>query len=168
MFKDKKNVIILLLSIIIFLLVIGFIICFVITKPKDKPSIDASKLSNVELLEMFNQEGYKIEMTNIDGTLYLMLKNKKEGITIQRIPNTLVGTLMTFGDDSINDEMADIITLSSNDTKEKEQQYKAFKSWLEYYNVSKTRISEMLDDYYGDNKDEVEYIDTEELLKSFK
>ncbi len=168
MFKDKKNVIILLLSIIILLLIIGFIIFFVITKPKDKPSIDASKLSSIELLEMFNQEGYKIEMTNIDGTLHLDLENEKEGITIQKIPNTLVGTLMTFNDDSINNEMADIITLSYNDTKEKEQQYKAFKSWLEYYNVSKTQISEMLDDYYNDNKNEIEYVDTEELLKSFK
>lgn len=167
MFKNKKNVIILLLSIIILLLVVAFIIFFIVSKPNKKTFIDASKLSNSELLEMFRQEGYQINMTNIDGNLYLSLENEKEGITIQRIPNTLVGTLMTFNDNSINDKTADIITLSYNDTEEEQQQYEAFKSWLEYYNVGKAQISEMLDNYYSNNKNEVEYIDTKELLKSF-
>ncbi len=77
MLKDKKNIIILLLSIIIFLLILGFIIFFITNKLKDKSSIDASKLST-------------------------------------------------------------------------------------------TKLSEMLDTYYENNKDKVEYIDTEELLKSFR
>ena len=73
---------------------------------------------------------------------------------------------MTFDDDSINDEMADLITISENDSKEKQEQYEAYKSWMEYYNITKTQLSEMLDTYYNNNKDKIETINTEDLLKS--
>lgn len=166
MLKDKKNITILILSIIILILIVGIISFFIINQ-HHKKSIDGSNLSNSELLEMFSKEGYEVKLTNIDGKLYINLENDKEGITIQRISDTLIGTLMTFNDDSINNEMADMITLSENNTKEKKLQYEAYKNWLDYYNTTKTQISEMLDTYYKNNKDKVEYINTEELLKSF-
>ena len=66
----------------------------------------------------------------------------------------------------IVDEMADLITISENDSKEKQEQYEAYKSWMEYYNITKTQLSEMLDMYYNNNKDKIETINTEDLLKS--
>lgn len=137
---------------------------FSINKTNNETTIDASKMSSSELLDMFKSEGYEIRLTNLDGILYIILENEKDGITIQRILNTLVGTLMTFDDDSINNEMADLITISENDSKERQEQYKAYKSWIEYYNVTKTQLSEMLDEYYENNKDKVEIIDTNTLF----
>lgn len=167
MFKDKKNVVILILSIIILIMLIGIAIVLIFNQ-YHKKTIDGSNLSTSELLEMFYQEGYEVELINIDGTLYINLENEREGITIQRIPDTLVGTLMTFDDDSINDEIADLITLSRNDTKGKQQQYEAYKNWMEYYNITKAQLTKMLDTYYNNNKDKIEMINTEELLQSFK
>lgn len=164
MLKDKKNIIILILSIVIFAMLICIILFFSINKTNNETTIDASKMSSSELLDMFKSEGYEIRLTNLDGILYIILENEKDGITIQRILNTLVGTLMTFDDDSINNEMADLITISENDSKERQEQYKAYKSWIEYYNVTKTQLSEMLDEYYENNKDKVEIIDTNTLF----
>lgn len=166
MLKDRKNIIILILSIIIFIMVIGIIVFLSINSATKERKLDRSKMSSSELLEMFENEGYEIKMSNIDGTLYINLENERDGITIQRIPDTLIGTLMTFDDDSINDEMADLITISENDSKEKQEQYEAYKSWMEYYNITKTQLSEMLDMYYNNNKDKIETINTEDLLKS--
>ena len=164
MLKDKKNIIILILSIVIFAMLICIILFFSINKTNNETTIDASKMSSSELLDMFKSEGYEIRLTNLDGILYIILENEKDGITIQRILNTLVGTLMTFDDDSINNEMADLITISENDSKERQEQYKAYKSWIEYYNVTKTQLSGMLDEYYENNKDKVEIIDTNTLF----
>lgn len=168
MLKDKKNIIILSLS--VFLIVSIIVILIVVFAPKKLSSknIDGSKLSSLELYEMFKEENYKIKITNIDGTLYINLENESEGITIQRIPNTLTGPMMTYDDDSINDKMADLIDLSRNNTEEKQQQYKAYQSWLKHYNITKTQLSEMLDEYYTNHKNETEFINTKELLNSFK
>lgn len=165
MFKDKKNVIILILSIVVLIFIIAMIT--IIINQHHKNSKDGSNLSSSELLEMLYQEDYKIEITNIDKTIHITLKNKKKGITIQRIYNTYLGTLMTFENDIINDERADVIKLSNNTTNKEKQQYKAYEDWLEYYNITQTQISEMLDYYYDINKNKTETINTEELLNSF-
>lgn len=160
--KDKvKNIIIISLIVIVLLLIV-LIVGFIV-KPKQK--IDGSSMTSSELIEMLESENYEINLTNIDKYTYIELNNKLEGITIQKIPNTLSGTLMTFDDDTINDQMADILNISSNNTDEEQEQYNAFKSWLKYYNVTKEQISDMLDYYYNINKDKVEHISTEELLK---
>lgn len=164
MLKDKKNIIILTLSIVIFAMIICIILFFSMNKSDKETTVDGSKMSSSELLDMFKSEGYEIRLTNLDGTLYIILENEIDGITIQRIPDTLIGTLMTFNDDSINDEMADLITISENDSKEKQEQYKAYKSWMEYYNITKSQLSEMLDEYYKNNKDKIEIIDTNSLF----
>ncbi len=161
--EKKKDIIILILCIIVTILIVGFIL-FSTNKLTKATSIDGSEMSSYELIEMFKQEGYEIKITNLDNYIYISLKNDKKGITIQKIPNTLVGTLMTFDDDSINNEMADLIDMSENDTPQKKQQYKAFESWLEHYNISKSQISQMLDYYYTNNKSETKFINTKELL----
>lgn len=166
MFKDKKNIIILLLVIIILMLIATIIIAITFNR-YNKKAVDASTFSSSELLEMFKKEGYEIKITNISGTIYINLDNKTEGITIQRIYDTILGNLMTFDDDSINEEMADILYPSKNDTKEKERQYKAYQSWIEKYNISKTQLSSMLDKYYSENKDKTEVININDLLTTY-
>lgn len=170
MFRDKKNVVIFVLSVIILMIVIGFATFLILNSIKNNKNVDGSKMSSSELLEMFEKEGYKIELTEFSGQsgTYIILEDNKNGITIQKILNTLLGTMMTFEDNTINDKMADLIDLSENNTKEKEQQYEAYERWLKKYNITKTQLSQMLDSYYNNNKDKIEVINTDELLKSFK
>ncbi len=155
------------------LIVIAIILTIIITfmiksTEKNKPKIiDGSNMNNDELYELFNDEGYSIRITKFSdnlSTTYVVLENKTEGITIQRIYNNYVGNLMTFDDDSVNSEMADLLYPDENKTEEEKQQYKAYQSWLSHYNITKTQLSEMLDNYYDENLDKIEIIDTSKLL----
>lgn len=163
-FKDKKNIIILLLTALIIILITFLILAF--NYNKSNVNVDGSNMSYDELIHMFEKEGYIFKLRKLDTTLYITLENNKKGITIQRIPDTLVGTLMTFEDNSINYEMANLLDTNENNTKEKKQQYEAFLSWLNYYNISKIQLCSMLDNYYTNNVDKIEYIDTTNLLKN--
>ncbi len=157
---DKKNVIILILSVALIIIIVSFLLFFILNQIEKSHKIDASNYSSLELIDMFEKEGYSIEIyTSGQHTTYVNLENDSEGITFQRIYNTLIGNLMTFDDDSINNEMADLIDISENDTVEKEQQYEAFENWLEKYNITKLQISDMLDTYYDLHKDEAQNLD---------
>lgn len=169
----KKNIVILILSIIIVIMAIVIILLLfnknIITDTASSTtySIDGSKMSNSKLLEMFEKEGYEIKIecfSNSKSTMYVILDNKTEGITIQRIYNIYIGNQLTFSDDSINDSIADLLYTNENDTNDKKQQYKAYQSWLEKYNITKTQLSEMLDTYYNQNPDKIEVIDIDNLL----
>lgn len=163
--KDKKNIIIMLLIVVIIILLFLFILFPIINK-KNVNNIDGSNMSSSKLIEMFNKEGYNIKLTKFYGQsgTYIILENQTEGVTIQRIVNTLIGTLMTFGDKSVNNERADLIDISRNNTKEKEQQYKIYQSWLKHYNITKTQLSDMLDYYLINNDEQTENININELL----
>lgn len=167
MFKDKKNIIILILSMIILVLIISFVLYFILNKYSGFNHIDGSNMSTPQLIEMFKSEGYELKVINIDGIMYTMLENEPEGITIQKIYNTLVGNLMTYDDDTINDKMADLLNTSSNDTLEEQQQYKAYENWLKKYNITKTQLVKMIDDYYIENKYNTEVINTQDLLRDY-
>lgn len=173
----KQTIIIILLSIVILVLttiLVSFIIIKNTSSNETKTySIDGSKMNDAELLEMFQKENYNIKLEKIislssptysDNCVYVIFENEREGIRIQRILNTLVGTLMTYEDDSINDERADLLQLSRNDTKEEQEQYDAFLSWLKKYNITKTQLSNMLDYYYYNNTDKIQTINTDDLF----
>lgn len=173
----KQTIIIILLSIIILILstiVVSFLIIKNNSSNETKAhSIDGSKMNDVELLEMFQKENYNIKLEKIislssptysDNCIYVIFENKQEGIRIQRVLNTLTGTLMTYKDDSINTAYADLLQLSRNDTKEEQEQYDAFLSWLKKYNITKTQLSNMLDYYYYNNTDKIQTINTDDLF----
>lgn len=173
----KQTILIILLSIMVLVLSVILILVFILHNNSSKEtksySIDGSKMSTTELLEMFSKEDYNIKLERIvslnspsysDNCTYVIFENKREGIRIQRILNTLVGTLMTYKDESINDECADLLQLSRNDTKEKQEQYDAFLSWLKKYNITKTQLSSMLDYYYYNNTNKIEIINTDDLF----
>ena len=167
MLKNKKNIIILILVIIILILTVSMIFILKPKKTNNAKQIDASKLNSDELIELFKDEGYSIEITKFSdtpSTTYVILENKTEGITIQRIYNKYIGNLMTFDDDSINDEMADLLYPDSNETEGEKRQYKAYQSWLNNYKITKTQLSDMIDNYYNNNLDKIEVIDTSKLL----
>ena len=169
MLKNKKNLIILLLIIIILALTISIIFILKPEKESKLKSIDGSKMNNDELYELFKDEGFSIRITKFSdtpSTTYVVLENKTEGITVQRIYNKYVGNLMTFDDDSVNDEMADLLYPNKNETEEEKQQYKAYQSWLSHYNITKTQLSEMIDNYYDKNLDKIEIIDTTNLFSN--
>lgn len=153
--NDKKNVIILVLVIIVLVLIASFTMFWVYKDTSINKSVDASNFSSSELLDMLYGQGYKINISkDRDNTVYIVLTNSKEGITIQRIYNKYLGTLMTFDDDSINDEMADLIDLSRNDSVDKKQQYEAYQNWIKQHNITKLQVSNMLDEYYSKNRHE--------------
>ena len=170
--KEKSKKIRIYVSILIaIILTLAISIIFLLKPAKEdktkSKTIDGSKLNNDELYELFKDEGYSIEITKFSdspSTTYIILENKTEGITIQRIYNNYVGNLMTFDDDSVNNEMADLLYPDENKTEEEKQQYKAYQSWLNYYNITKTQLSQMLDNYYDENLDKIEIIDTSKFL----
>lgn len=174
--KNKKNITIFILSIVIFIMtvIIFYLLIFYVKNTNlisvNNNSIDGSHMNSLELLEMFEKENYNIKIEKFisssysDNSVFIILENKTEGIRIQRILNTLVGTLMTYSEHNINKESADLLELSENDTKEKEQQYKAFLSWLKKYNITKSQLSEMLDKYYSNNPNKIEITNIDELL----
>ena len=159
--NDNKNVAILVLSIILVIIIAFILLFFVLIQIRNSQKVDASSYSYSELVDMFVEDGYAIKIyTSGQYTIYVCLENDKEGITIQRIYNSLVGNMMTFDDDSINDEMADLIDTSENDTPEKEQQYTAFENWLKKYNITKLQVSDMLDTYYNLHSNEAVDLDS--------
>lgn len=165
MLKDKKNIVIFILSLIILIMIVGITALLIFNSVNKTKRIDGSEMSSSELLEMFKQEGYEVEIYKSGNTtIYVNLENEKEGITIQRIYNTYIGNLMTFDDDSINDETADLIDTNKNDTILKEQQYEAYENWIRKYNITKLQISEMLDSYYSENS--YKAIDLDSLIDS--
>lgn len=160
MLKDKKNIVIFILSLIILIMIVGIAILLIFNLVSKTKTIDGSEMSSYELLEMFKQEGYEVQIYKSGNTtIYVNLENEKEGITIQRIYNNYIGNLMTFDDDSINDEMADLIDANKNDTVLKKQQYEAYENWIKKYNITKLQISEMLDKYYNENKNKAVDLD---------
>lgn len=154
---------------IVLILTISVIFLLKPTKANKTESIDGSKLNKDELYELFKEEGYSIRITTYSdtpSTTYVVLENKTEGITVQRIYNKYVGNLMTFDDDSVNDEMADLLYPDKNETEKEKQQYKVYQSWLKNYNITKTQLTEMIDNYYNKNLDKIEIIDISELLSN--
>lgn len=153
MFKDKKNIIILLFIIIIILAIYGII--FLIhgensnsTETFEVKKNDWSNLTSTELIDKFQSDGYEISVNLYSSTTaYITLENKNEGIYIQRVQNTLIGGMLSFKNRNINDELADLIDISRNNTDEEKQQYKYFEKWSSQYNVSKTQLTAMLDYY---------------------
>lgn len=170
--KKIKNkwclaVIIVVITILMFLGII--FICKLIYNSKHAFQVSNNmKMSSSELIEFFENEGYEYEITEFSGQsgIYVTLSNNKNGVVVQRILNTLLGTMMTFRDKTINDSTADLIDYSRNNTIEKEQQYKAYEKWLEKYNISKMQLSEMFDYYYKNNIDKKEKINVNELLNN--
>lgn len=126
------------------------------------------KMSSFELIELLKNEGYEYEITEFSGQsgTYVTLRDNKNGVVIQRILNTVLGTMMTFCDKTINDSMADLIDYSRNDTIEEQQQYKAYERWLKKYNITKMQLSEMLDYYYKNNLDKTETVNINTLLNN--
>lgn len=157
-------------NIIIIVLVIALIIItyfFIKFQNEEISNIDGSNMSSSELLEMFKKENYTLKIqvfTNTPSTKYIILENNADGITIQRIYNNYIGTLMTFEDKTLNNEQADIMNTMQNTSKEKELQYKTYEKWLKKYNITKVQISNMLDYYYKNNSNNIEYIDINKYL----
>lgn len=172
MLQNHKNLIIIFLFTIIVLLIIAIFLILLhnhntTLQTSRNKNIDGSNMSPSELTEMLKSEGYELSIINIDGTISVDLENEMNGITFQKIYNTLLGTMMTYDDDSINDEMADLIELDRNNTDDKQAQYRAYESWMKKYNITKTQLSKIMDDYYDENKNTAERINTNELINSY-
>lgn len=111
---------------------------------------DNTNLSSYEIITYLESKGYSFETQDVIQTYlthYIILRNDSEGIWIQKLDNELVGTMLSFKNDQINDEFADMTSESSNETKEKQQQYKAFINWLEDMGLTKMQLINALNFY---------------------
>lgn len=111
---------------------------------------DNSDLNSFEVIEYLEKKGYTFEIqdyTYTYSTHYVVLRNDDEGIWIQKIINELTGTMLSFKNDQINDEFADITSESANKTKEEEQQYEAYLNWLKDMGLTKMQLVDALDFY---------------------
>lgn len=111
---------------------------------------DNTDLTAFEVIEYLEDKGYMFETqddTNIYTTHYIILRNDNEGIWIQKLDNELIGTMLSFKNDQINDEFADMTSESANETKEEQQQYEAYMNWLEDMGLTKMQLIDALDFY---------------------
>lgn len=111
---------------------------------------DNSNLSSSEVIEYLENEGYTFETedyADLYPTHYIILRNDNEGIWIQKLTNELVGTMLSFKNDQINDEFADITSESANETTQEEQQYEAYENWLKDMGLTKMQLVDALDFY---------------------
>lgn len=119
-------------------------------KLKARQQQDNTNLTTFEVMEYLQSNGYKFEVedyTYIYTTHYVILRNDADGIWIQKIINDLTGTYLTFKNDLINDEHANITSEAANETEDKKQQYKAFLNWLEDMGLTKRQLNDVLDLY---------------------
>lgn len=161
--KDIVLIAVLIISILLNLILLSYIGISNASKKINK-NIDASTMIDSELLQMFNDEGYEISMSRFSSADYIVLSNESNGVNIQRVYTKYIGTLMTYYNKTINDEMADLIDFTDNDTEEKKQQYENYQDWLKYYNISQTQLTKFLDNYYEKNQDSIVYIDEYNIL----
>lgn len=115
-------------------------------KDKDK-KIDNTDLSDREVLEYLEKEGYNFSVSNIDNDQYISIS--KGDILIQRVFNSQK-VEVTFKNNKINDESAIITDEESNDTKELKKQYDNFFNWLKSVGLKKWQIINVL--YYYDGR----------------
>ena len=111
---------------------------------------DNTDLTSFEVIEYLENEGYTFETqdyTHIYTTHYIILRNDSEGIWIQKIDDELIGTMLSFKNDQINDEFADMTSESTNETKEEQQQYEAYMNWLEDMGLTKMQLVNSLEFY---------------------
>ena len=133
------------LSIIIIILM--FIIISSSIKIKKQDNIN---LSSYEVITYLESKGYSFETQDFIQTYlthYIILRNDSEGIWIQKLDNELVGTMLSFKNDQINDKFADMTSESANETKEEQQQYKAYINWLNDMGLTKMQLIDALDFY---------------------
>lgn len=163
----NKKLIILIIC-IIFVAIVGIII-FVLNNNK----IDASKLSNKELVDMFKSKGYYFEIKpNIYGdTHYIDLINNSEGITIERIKNDNIGNMLSFKNTKINNSLAELTGEVENKTNDSKLQYEAYIKWAGQFNISIKQLENLLDSVYDGSynlTDEEIMQKTETLINDLK
>lgn len=150
----KKNIVIIILSIII---VIG-IIYFVLTGINKNEKLNKEKIatySNVEVIEYLQDQGYKFENTELTSrytTKYVYVSNENNEIVFQKFINPLIGTNYSWKNSNINDEWADIKSTYNNDSVEERRQYREYEKWLEYEGLTSKQLTDALDYYqnYGE------------------
>ena len=159
----NKKTLIFLITIIIVLFTTTLITTTILfTNPNKEEKIDNSNLTDKEVIEYLESKDYKFEKISFsddDSTIYTTISN--DDIYLQKIVNTYIGTIYTFGNDVYNDENADIVNLEDNNEDE-DIQYSAYQKWLTEVNLDDSQIISALN-YYDENNF-TEYIDVDELL----
>ena len=159
---NKKTLIFLITIIIVLFTTTVITTTILFTNPNKEEKIDNSNLTDKEVIEYLEGKDYKFEKISFsddDSTIYTTISN--EDIYLQKIVNTYIGTIYTFGNDVYNDENADIVNLEDNNEDE-DIQYSAYQKWLAEVNLDDSQIISALN-YYDENNF-TEYIDVDELL----
>ena len=135
---------------IVVLSIIIIVLIFIIFSSNIKIEKDNTDLNSYEVVKYLESKGYTFETQDFMQTYlthYIILRNDNEGIWIQKLDNELIGTMLSFKNDQINDEFADMTSESANETKEEQQQYEAYLNWSEDMGLTKMQLVDALDYY---------------------
>lgn len=114
---------------------------------------DNTKLSDKEVQAYLEDEGYIFEVSDLSSSVnthYVIIRN--DTIWIQKIDNPYTGLMLTFKDNDINSEHADIINKEENETSIQKEQYDAYINWLDTHGLTKVQLQNVLDYYDANNK----------------
>lgn len=114
-------------------------------------AIDHTKLKDEEVQQYLEKEGYEFKvdtMTSKVTTRYTVIRNDE--IWIQKVDNPYTGEMMSFKNEKVNDELADILNKNKNETQLKKDQYKAYLEWLDLHGITDSQTKQVLE-YYDEN-----------------
>ena len=134
--------------IIVLIIIVVLCVTFIIGMNGLIDKKDNSSLSSYQVKEMLEREGYVFETSNLETkyiTHYVIIRNNKEGIRIQKYINPLIGTEISFNNKSYNDKLADVSSESANKTDEERKQYKAYLNWLNDMGLTKSQVVDVLE-----------------------
>ena len=146
----KKNIVIIILSIIIAIESIYIIVSTVSNNLTATKKEDVSKYTASEVIEYLKNQGYEFEnseYTYIYTTKYTYVSNKNNKIRFQKITNNIIGISYSWQNGDINDKWPEITSTYKNTSDEEKKQYQEYEKWLEYEGLTTSQITEALDYY---------------------
>ena len=112
-------------------------------------SIDKSGFSDADVIEYLQNQGFEFSATegSTGSTKYIYVSHNDSEIAFQKITNMYIGIMYLWKNGDINDEWAAMKSTYENDSDGEKRQFKAYKKWLEYHNLTSKQVTDALDYY---------------------
>lgn len=169
MFKDRKNITILVLSVIILILIISIFIFFIannkqnnitnsestsykLGKDNEAKAENLSELSYPDLRYFLEKKGYTFETQTITSDSFNCTYFSNEEIAISAtIDIEGYKYILEYWDKTFEGPACCITDLSANTTENKQKQYTSYLKWKENIGLTQEQIKEVLLKYYLEN-----------------
>lgn len=155
--KINKNLFFLIISSTFIIIILLLIILLNTLNNNNKiKQVNTMSFNDEQVIEYLENNDYEIKkyiFESTPNTIYVTISNDK--IEMQKIDNPYIGTVYFFDNNLYNDNYADIMNLSKNNTDEKKEQYYAYKKWLDSINLTDEQIISALKYYDKYNKADI-------------